>query len=53
MSMSSKKSVGWAFILVLLGLVAMFAGATSLIAIVPAAALVWYGARPAMRSGRN
>jgi len=40
-------------LLVLLGIVALYGGTTSLIVLVPAATLVWYGARPVLRSGRN
>ncbi|HEV2397726.1 MAG TPA: hypothetical protein VGS27_12345 [Candidatus Sulfotelmatobacter sp.] len=53
MSTNFKKSIGWAFVLVLLGVVAIYAGAVSLLVILPAAALVWYEARPSLRSGRN
>lgn len=53
MSANSKKSIGWSLILVLLGVVAIYAGAKSLVVIIPVATLIWYGARPALRSGRN
>jgi hypothetical protein len=53
MSANLKKSVGWSVVLMLLGLVAIYAGATSLIVLIPAATLVWYGAKPVLRSGRN
>lgn len=52
-SANSKKSIGWSFVLVLLGVVAIYTGAKSLIVIIPVATLVWYGARPVLRSGRN
>jgi len=53
MSANSKKSMGWAVVLVLLGMVALYAGAKSLFVLVPAALLVWYGAKPILGSGRN
>jgi hypothetical protein len=53
MSVNLKKSMGWAVVLVLLGVLAIYAGAKSLIVLIPAAMLVWYEARPALRSGRN
>jgi hypothetical protein len=53
MSMNTKKSMGWTFILILLGLIALFGGEKWLVLLIPAAMLVWYGARPTLRSGRN
>jgi len=53
MSANSKKSIGWSFLLMLLGIVAIYGGTESLIVLIPAATLVWYGARPVLRSGRN
>ncbi|MGC2450851.1 MAG: hypothetical protein WA477_24615 [Candidatus Sulfotelmatobacter sp.] len=53
MSLNSKKSIGWSVVLILLGVAAIYAGAKSLIVIIPVATLVWYGARPVLRSGRN
>jgi hypothetical protein len=53
MSINSKKSIGRSAILILLGVVAIYAGAESLIVLIPVAILVWYGARPVLRSGRN
>jgi hypothetical protein len=53
MSVNWKKSLGWSITLMLLGVIALFAGAKSLILLVPAAALVWYEARPGIRTGRN
>jgi hypothetical protein len=53
MSANSKKSMGWSGVLVLLGLVALFGGQDWLVVLIPAAMLVWYGASPALRSGRN
>jgi hypothetical protein len=53
MSRNAKKSMGWMVVLILLGLTALFAGAKWLVVLVPAAMLIWYGASPAVRSGRN
>ena len=53
MSRDAKKSLGWAVVLILLGVVAPFGGVKSLLLLVPAAMLVWYGARPIARRGRN
>jgi len=53
MSANSKKSIGWSIMLIVLGVVAIYARAKSLIVIIPVATLVWYGARPILRSGRN
>jgi hypothetical protein len=50
---NQNKSLAWSVLLVMLGVIALFAGAKSLILIIPAAALVWYEARPILRSGRN
>jgi hypothetical protein len=53
MSMDSKKSIGFATVLIILGLIALFTGAKSLAVLIPAALLVWYGAGSALTSGRN
>ena len=53
MSMESKKSVSFSIVLMLFGVFAMYAGLKSLIVLVPAAMLIWYEARPRLRSGRN
>ena len=53
MSASTKKSMGWMAVLILLGLVALFGGVKWLVVLIPAAMMVWYGAGPALRSGRN
>jgi hypothetical protein len=53
MSANSKKSITSTTVLILLGLVALFAGAKWLGLLIPAAILVWYAAGPALRSGRN
>lgn len=48
-----KKSRAWPVALVLLGVVALYTGTRWLALLIPAAALVWYGALPRLRSGRN
>ena len=53
MSLENKKSIALSVLLILLGTAAMFIGLSSLIVLVPAAAFVWYEARPVLRSGRN
>jgi hypothetical protein len=53
MSANSKKSIGWSILLVSFGIVALFGGIKWLTVLIPAAMLVWYGASPALRSGRN
>jgi len=53
MSTNWKKSTGATLALILLGALVMIAGVKSLLVMIPAAALVWYAASPALRSGRN
>lgn len=53
MSANSKKSMGWMVVLILLGVAALFGGAKWLVLLIPAATLVWYGAAPILRGGRN
>jgi hypothetical protein len=53
MSVDSKKSMGWTVVLILLGLVALFAGAIWLTLLIPAALLIWYGVGPMLGRGRN
>jgi hypothetical protein len=53
MSSKYKKSIGWALVLVLLGVITFVAGPNWLALLIPAAALVWYGASPALNGGRN
>jgi low affinity Fe/Cu permease len=53
MSANSKKSMGWTVVLILLGMAALYAGSKWLAVLIPAAVLVWYGAGPMLRSGRN
>jgi hypothetical protein len=53
MSMDSKKSMGWTLLLILLGIAALYGGSRWLALLIPAALLVWYGAGPLLRGGRN
>jgi len=53
MSRDAKKSMGWAVILIALGIAALFAGVRSLVFLIPAAVLVWHSTRPIPRRGRN
>ena len=53
MSMNSKKSMGSMALLIVLGLVAIFCGVKSLVVLIPAAMMVWYGFGPALRGDRN
>jgi hypothetical protein len=53
MSVNAKKSMGWTIVLMLLGVVALYAGAESLVLLIPAATLIWYASKPLLRSGRN
>jgi hypothetical protein len=40
-------------VLILLGFIALFLGASSLVVVIPAAIIVWYGVGPAFRPRRN
>jgi len=42
MNARSRKSFGWALVLVALGLLALYGGPLGLVLLVPAAILVWY-----------
>ena len=53
MSANAKKSTTATIALILFGALALFAGEKWLWVLIPAAALVWYGAAPRLRSGRN
>jgi len=53
MSANAKKSMTATLALILFGALALFAGEKWLWALIPAAVLVWYGAAPRLRSGRN
>ncbi len=53
MTANSKRSLGWALLLMLFGLVALFGGDKSLVVLIPAAMMVWYRVGPTLRRGRN
>lgn len=53
MSVNAKKSIGWTIVLMLLGVVALYAGMESLILLIPAATLIWYTSKPLLRTGPN
>ena len=50
---NGTATMAWAIVLILFGLGALIGGVKWLIVLIPAAMLVWYGAGPAWRSGRN
>jgi hypothetical protein len=52
-SANSKKSMAWTMVLILLGITALLIGEKSLVLLIPAALLIWYGALPTLGSGRN
>jgi hypothetical protein len=53
MSVDAKKSMGWTVVLILMGLAAIYGGSKWLALLIPAALLVWYTAKPRLRTGRN
>jgi len=53
MSANSKKSMAFTFVLVVLGTAALVGGSKWLTILIPAAAFVWFAARPTLRTGRN
>jgi len=53
MSMDAKKSIGWAVVLILMGMAAIYGGSKWLTLLIPAALLVWYAAKPRLGTGRN
>jgi hypothetical protein len=54
MSADVKKGYGSTLLMVFFGVLALYAGAAWLPLLVPAAALVWYGAsRPTLKRNRN
>ena len=53
MSASSKKSVGWMIVLIMLGMAALYGGSKWLSVLVPAGIVVWFTAKPSPKAGRN
>lgn len=53
MSVDAKKSMGWTAVLILMGMAAIYGGSKWLALLIPAALLVWYAAKPRLRTGRN
>jgi hypothetical protein len=53
MSANLKKSMGWTIVLIILGMAALYAGTKWLSLLIPAALLVWFAAKPTLRTGRN
>jgi hypothetical protein len=54
MSAQAKKSLGWTTVLIMFGLAVLFTGTRVLVALIPAALLIWYGiAQPMLHSDRN
>ena len=53
MSADAKKSMGWTVVLILLGVAAIYCGSRWLSLLIPAALLVWYTAKPKLRTGRD
>jgi hypothetical protein len=53
MNVNTKKSMASAAVLIVLGIASLFAGAKSLVLLVPIAILVWYEARPDTRVDRD
>lgn len=53
MSANLKKSLVSMAALILFGMVAFLSDVSSLVILIPAAIIVWYGVGPALRTGRN
>jgi uncharacterized membrane protein YedE/YeeE len=53
MSANLKKSMGWAVVLIILGMGALYGGSKWLSLLIPAALFVWFTAKPNLRTGRN
>jgi len=53
MSMDAKRSISGTSLLIILGVLALFAGVKWLVLLVPAAVFVWYNAGSILRTGRN
>ena len=53
MRANSKKSMGWAVVLIVLGMGALYGGSKWLSLLIPAAMFVWFAAKSGLRTGRN
>jgi hypothetical protein len=53
MSANSKKSMTSTIALIALGMAALYGGSSWLTILIPAAVLVWFTAKPRLRTGRN
>jgi hypothetical protein len=53
MTANSKRSMGWTIVLIILGMAALYGGSKWLSLLVPAALLVWFTAKPSLKTGRN
>jgi hypothetical protein len=53
MHRNSIQSAGWAIVLMLFGILALFGGVKWLVPLIPAALLIWYFAGPSLRSDRS
>ena len=53
MSKDAQKPMIAAFALILLGILVLFTGERSLVVLIPAAVLVWFGTAPEVRRSRN
>lgn len=53
MHRNSTQSAGWALVLILFGILALFGGVKWLIPLIPAAMLIWLRVSPGLRTGRN
>jgi hypothetical protein len=50
---NARKTMAWTGALIVLGLLALIGGTKMLVLLLPAAAFVWYRARPVVHGGRN
>lgn len=53
MNKDVQKSIAAALALILLGILVLLTGERSIIVLIPAAVLVWYGTAPKLRRSRN
>jgi hypothetical protein len=49
----SRKSMAWTLVLIAFGVAVLYGGAKWLGLLLPAAALIWFGARPRIQTGGN